>query len=67
MKSSRTIIALCYDFDGTVSAGTIQEYSFIPRLQKSPREFWARTRQLAADEDADEILDYMRLMYTDAD
>ena len=67
MKSSRTIIALCYDFDGTLSAGNIQEYSFIPRLQKSPREFWERTQQLAADEDADEILAYMRLMYTEAD
>ena len=67
MKSSRTIIALCYDFDGTLSAGNIQEYSFIPRLQKSPREFWERTQQLAADEDADEILAYMRLMYTEAE
>jgi len=67
MKNKKTTIALCYDFDGTLSPSNIQEYSFIPRLQKSPREFWARTQQRAIEQNADEILAYMNLMYKEAD
>lgn len=55
-------IALCYDFDGTLSPGNMQEYSFIPRLQESPERFWDEANRLARENDADVILAYMYLM-----
>ncbi len=61
-ESKKYIIALCYDFDGTLSPNNMQEYAFIPRLQKSPKEFWERSQKLAKEQDADEILAYMYLM-----
>ena len=59
-------IALCYDFDGTLSPANIQEYSFIPQLQKEPKAFWNETCRLARKQDADEILAYMYLMCNQA-
>ncbi|MBO5254353.1 MAG: haloacid dehalogenase-like hydrolase [Opitutales bacterium] len=61
MKKEFTI-ALCYDFDGTLSPANMQEYSFIPQLQKEPKTFWSETCKIARKQDADEILAYMYLM-----
>jgi len=55
-------IAICYDFDGTLAPGNMQEYDFIPALGVSPEEFWAEASALAKASDADTILAYMRLM-----
>ena len=60
-------IALCYDFDGTLSPGNMQEYDFIPKLQSSPAEFWTHTRSIAKEQDADEILAYMYHMCKEAE
>lgn len=59
-------IALCYDFDGTLSPANMQEYSFIPQLQKEPKSFWQETCKIARKQDADEILAYMYLMCNQA-
>ncbi|MBO5771053.1 MAG: haloacid dehalogenase-like hydrolase [Alistipes sp.] len=55
-------IALIYDFDGTLSAGNMQEYNFIPAVGKSNMEFWSEANRLAEEQDADQILTYMALM-----
>ena len=55
-------MALCYDFDGTLSPGNMQEYDFIPAIGVSPDEFWTEAYELAKASDADTILAYMRLM-----
>ncbi len=60
------VIALCYDFDGTISPGNMQEYGFIPTLQHSPKKFWEDSLKLAHKSNADEILAYMRLMCEEA-
>ena len=65
MKKEFTI-ALCYDFDGTLSPANMQEYSFIPQLQKEPKTFWQETCKIARKQDADEILAYMYLMCNQA-
>jgi len=55
-------MAICYDFDGTLAPGYMQEYDFIPAIGVSPDEFWAESGELAKKSDADTILAYMRLM-----
>ena len=59
-------IALIYDFDGTLAAGNMQEYDFIPAVGKSNFEFWDESNRLAEEQDADQILTYMALMIHEA-
>ena len=59
-------IALIYDFDGTLAAGNMQEYDFIPAVGKSNMEFWDESNRLAEEQDADQILTYMALMIHEA-
>ncbi|MEG2849429.1 MAG: HAD family hydrolase [Bacteroidales bacterium] len=56
------IVALIYDFDGTLSSGNMQEYSFIKAIGKDKDEFWAETAQMAKNQDSDNVLIYMLLM-----
>ena len=68
MKTSnhKFTIALIYDFDGTLAAGNMQEYDFIPAVGKSNIEFWDESNRLAKEQDADQILTYMALMIHEA-
>ena len=66
MKDSKFTIALIYDFDGTLAAGNMQEYDFIPAVGKSNIEFWDESNRLAQEQDADQILTYMALMIHEA-
>ncbi len=59
-------VALIYDFDGTLAAGNMQEYDFIPAVGKSNMEFWDESNRLAEEQDADQILTYMALMIHEA-
>ena len=59
-------IALIYDFDGTLAAGNMQEYDFIPAVGKSNFEFCDEANHLAEAQDADQILTYMALMIRSA-
>ena len=34
------VVALAYDFDGTLAPGNMQEHSFLPDIGMSPKEFW---------------------------
>ena len=59
------IVALIYDFDGTLSPGNMQEYDFIPAVGKSNAEFWTASNVLAEEHDADPILSYMFMMLSE--
>lgn len=59
-------VALIYDFDGTLSAGNMQEYDFLPAVGKNSGDFWSESSQLAREEDADPILTYMARMIAEA-
>ena len=61
-NKSNIIVALIYDFDGTLSPGNMQEFGFIKAVKKNPKEFWAENSKLSNDNDADQILTYMYLM-----
>lgn len=65
MKNSITV-ALIYDFDGTLSAGNMQEYDFIPTVGKSNLDFWRESNKVAIQQDADPILSYMYKMVHEA-
>lgn len=61
-KPRKPTIAICYDFDGTLSPGNMQEYDYIPQLRLSSRKFWKDVQARVQDQRADEILSYMCLM-----
>lgn len=60
------IVALIYDFDGTLSPGNMQEFGFIQAIGKSPKEFWTMSDDIAKGQDASNILSYMKLMFDEA-
>ena len=62
MKNKRPVIALMYDFDKTLCTKDMQEYSFIPNVGLTPREFWAEANSLAREKKMDGILAYMYVM-----
>ena len=62
----RPIVALIYDFDGTLSPGNMQEFGFIQAIGKKPIEFWQESDEIALGQDASNILSYMKLMFDEA-
>ena len=62
----KPIVALIYDFDGTLSPGNMQEFGFIQAIGKSPAEFWKMSDEIAIGQDASNILSYMKLMFDEA-
>ncbi|MFI3258836.1 MAG: HAD family hydrolase [Rikenellaceae bacterium] len=59
-------VAIVYDFDGTLSAGNMQEYEFIPSVGMSKGEFWGEADKIAISNDADSVLSYMATMLSAA-
>ena len=63
MNNDRPIVALIYDFDGTLAPGNMQEYDFLKEIGINDKaEFWKENEQLMKKQDAPEVLSYMRLM-----
>ena len=63
---TKPIVALIYDFDGTLSPGNMQEFGFIQAIGKKPQEFWQESDDIALGQDASNILSYMKLMFDEA-
>ena len=61
-KKARPKMAICYDFDGTLAAGNMQEYDYLPQLGIKPIDFWKEAKARATEAEGDEILAYMCLM-----
>jgi hypothetical protein len=62
----KKVIALVYDFDGTLSPKPMQEYAFLPQIGEDPKAFWAECNRVAKAEKADSLITYMHLMYKKA-
>ncbi len=62
MSGETAPLALVYDFDGTLAAGNMQEYEFVPAIGMAKEEFWREVGELSAAHDADGILMYMMHM-----
>lgn len=58
----KSVVALAYDFDGTLAPGNMQEHSFIPDIGMKPDAFWKESDLLAKEHKADSVLTYMNLM-----
>lgn len=65
-KNKKPIVALVYDFDGTLSPGNMQEFGFIQAIGKDKDEFWRKNKELSENNDASGILCYMNLMIKEA-
>ncbi len=59
-------MAICYDFDGTLAPGNMQEYGFIKKLNMTPDVFWKKSNTLAKKKKIDNILAYMYQMKEEA-
>ena len=62
----KPIVALIYDFDGTLSPGNMQEFGFIQAIGKTASQFWGMSNTIAKGQDASNILAYMKLMFDEA-
>ncbi len=62
MKEQERVVAIIYDFDGTLAAGNMQEYEFIPKLGMKIEDFWREANVMADEQDADSVLTYMECM-----
>lgn len=62
----KKIIALVYDFDGTLSPKPMQEYAFLPKLGIDPKAFWDECSRVSKAERADALITYMHLLYKKA-
>lgn len=56
------IIAICYDFDKTLSPRDMQEYGFISKLGISPEQFWNEVSECVEKYQADRATGYMFYM-----
>lgn len=62
MAKKRIPFAICYDFDGTLAPGNMQEREFIPSIGMNKASFWSEVRARARKHEGDNILMYMGLM-----
>lgn len=60
--TNKPIVALIYDFDGTLSPGNMQEFGLIQDLGLTPDEFWEKSNEIAQEHDCSDILAYMKLL-----
>lgn len=55
-------IAICYDFDNTLSISDMQNFSFIPNLGLTPAEFWSVCNEFGRANKMDGVSTYLKFM-----
>lgn len=61
-KDDWPIVAICYDFDKTLSPQDMQNIGLIPKLKCKVEEFWSQSNGMAKEHKMDKILMYMKLI-----
>lgn len=61
-----TKIAICYDFDGTLSPCDMQESALFPKLGIKPKDFWQMVRDDSKQNDMDSVLANMNIIVREA-
>lgn len=66
-KEKLPVLAICYDFDKTLSPDDMQAQGYIQSVGYNINEFWKKSNDLAADNDMDTNLAYMYTMKEEAE
>ena len=62
MEQNKPVVAICYDFDKTLSPKDMQNFSLLPKLNCPAERFWAESNEFAKKHGVDKILAYMYLI-----
>lgn len=62
-SSEKPILAICYDFDKTLSPDDMQTFTLIPSLGMDKESFWKESNELAEKNKMDYNLAWMRLLF----
>lgn len=66
-KEEYPVLAICYDFDKTLSPDDMQAQGYIQSVGFDVKDFWAQSNKLAEDNDMDQNLAYMYKMKQEAE
>ena len=66
-KEDKPVLAICYDFDKTLSPDDMQAQGYIQSVDYDVSEFWKVSNGLASSNDMDQNLAYMYKMMQEAD
>lgn len=66
-KEDRPVLAICYDFDKTLSPDDMQAQGYIQSVGYDTAPFWIESNALAEENDMDQNLAYMYKMVTEAE
>ncbi len=61
-KEGRPVLAICYDFDKTLSPDDMQAQGYIQSVEYEVESFWKESNELAESNDMDQNLAYMYTM-----
>ncbi|MEI7752192.1 MAG: HAD family hydrolase [Candidatus Omnitrophota bacterium] len=64
-KTAQNIIAIVYDFDGTLSPGNMQEETIFKAYGIDKKKFWARSQSLVNRRGYEKTLAYLKLLIDD--
>ena len=66
-KEDKPVIAICYDFDKTLSPDDMQAQGYIQSVGFDVEDFWTESNELAEENDMDQNLAYMYKMVREAE
>lgn len=66
-KEECPVLAICYDFDKTLSPDDMQAQGYIQNVGWDVKDFWSQSNKLAEDNDMDQNLAYMYKMKQEAE
>lgn len=66
-KEDRPVLAICYDFDKTLSPDDMQAQGYIQSVEYDVKAFWTESNELAQNNDMDQNLAYMYKMVEEAE
>lgn len=66
-KEAQPVLAICYDFDKTLSPDDMQAQGYIQSVGYEIAEFWKKSNSLAKDNEMDQNLAYMLCMKEEAE
>ena len=61
-KENSPVVAICYDFDKTLSPDDMQAQGYIQSVGYNIPDFWKKSNSLASDNEMDQNLAYMYIM-----